>query len=210
MDDNTTQTTNATSANSSDISSATRAPINLTPEEIEKKKEEAKLAMEGEEGRARREKIEKEKQIEAEIAKLEGEKAGLQAKLAGINKEKEGLELKWVDLSGQKEALQKKLDPIIETEKNSEIEVQKLNQEEHATDDRIARQEIEKRRQDMEKKREDTEKNKWALELEMIALEKIMEENKKKFQILDDDGYSAEKRIEEIVNIINGYKSAKY
>ena len=166
--------------------------------------------MEGEEGRVRRENIEKEKQIETEIVKLEAEKIELQAKLDGINKDKEALEVIWVDLSGQKDALQRKLDPILEVEMNTEKDVQRLNQEEHATDDRIARQEIEKKRQETEKTREEAEKNKWALENEMIALEKIMDENKKKFQTLDEGGYTALKRIEEIINIINGYKSAKY
>lgn len=210
MDDNTIQTTGTTNTTSANVSDTSSAPIILTPEEIEKKKTEAALAMEGEEGRVRRENIEKEKKIEIEIKKLEEEKTENQKKLNDLNKDKEALEMIWVDLSGQKDVLQKKLDPILAVEMNTEKDVQKLNQEEHATDDRIARQDIEKKRQEIEKTREEAEKNKWALENEMIALEKIMNENKKKFQTLDENSYAAEKRIEEIINIINGYKSAKY
>lgn len=184
---------------------ASDAPILQNEEEL-KKKMEAILAMEGEEGRLKRERIEKEKEEAEMIGKLEKEKTVIKTKLEEIAKKKEKLELSWIDLSQKMGELKKLLDPISLAETNIEKDVQAKNQEEHATDDIKKRQEFEKERQTMETKRQVIEKEKWVIENKMLELTAVMNEDKLKYQSVLSEEYSLVDKTKEIDEKIRSIK----
>lgn len=171
---------------------------NISSEEELKKKMDAILAMEGEEGRKRREEAEKAKKEAEIIGVLESEKAELNNKLAEIGKKKEESEIKWIDLSEKKKALESILSPIVDAEVIKEKEVQAKNQEEHATDDVKQRQGFEKERQSLEAERQKLENEKWAIENKIEDLKTIMEENKSSYQSLLREEYTIVDKIAEI------------
>lgn len=174
--------------------------------DLSKAKEEAILAMEGEEGRLRREKAEKEKKTAKMLAELDEEKKLANLRLEAINKEKEKLELKWIEMSDKKKEFQKILEPIVLSEMNIEKDVQSKNQEEHATEDPVLRQPLEKERQELETKRQAIEKNKWSIEDEITKLNVVMNENKVKYQELLNEEFSLEDKTVQIEEKIKSIK----
>lgn len=170
------------------------------------KKMEAIMAMEGEEGRARREKEEMAKKEAAMLEETNKEKDTLTKQLKTISGEKEKLEFRWIDLSEKKQELQKLLEPILIKEANNEKDVQAKNQEEHATDDAKERQQFEKERQALEAEREKTEKEKWVIEDKIAELDKIMNENKEKYQQVLKDEYLVTDKIKNLDKKIESIK----
>ena len=195
MDEN--QTPNQTLTDEQTTASIITSQIQESEEDV-KKKMEAILAMEGEEGRLRREKVEKEKEEAGMVAKLEEEKSEINKKLEETSKNKEELEIKWIDLSEKMKELQKILEPIKENEARLEKDIQSKNQEEHATEDILTRQGFEKERQVLEADRQKIEKEKWEIEGKVLEINGLMAENKAKFQKILDEEYSFFDKIKEI------------
>jgi len=186
---------------------AVSIPVSDLPEEEKlKRKLEAILAMEGEEGRLKRERAEKEKMESDMVSKLDSEKAEINKKLSEISKKKEEYELKWVDITDKKGSIKQILDPIIESETNLEKNEQSKNQEEHATEDVRQRQALEKERQEISQQREKTEKDKWLIEDKILELDETSEKNKKEYQLLIDEEYSLLDKVKEIDKKIESIK----
>jgi len=197
MDDNQNKTQKID--DSIQVEADNQLPKEKTPSEEElKKKMEAILAMEGEEGRKRREDAEKAKKEAEMLNVLEAEKAELKNKLAEIAKKKEVFEIKWIDFSEKKKGLEDLLLPITESELTKEKEVQAKNQEEHATDDVKKRQSFEKERQSLEAERQKIEKEKWVIENKLEELRIVMEENKADYQKLLKEEYTIIDKVAEI------------
>lgn len=163
-----------------------------------KKKMEAILAMEGEEGRARREAEERKKMEAKMVLELKAQKNALNKKLNEITKEKEKLELHWIDLDDKKNEIGKILDPITAAEIKVENDIQEKNKEEHATDDLKRRQEFEKQRQVLEAEREKLEKEKWVIEDKVYDVDSLMSEHKTKYQAVLKEEYSTIDQLAEI------------
>lgn len=176
------------------------APANtIAPEEeTTDKKMAAILAMEGEEGRLLRERSEKEKEKNKMLSGFEDEKRKTKERLTEIEKTRGDLEIKWIDLSSKKTGLQKIIDPILAAETKTEKDVQAKNQEEHATDDLAARQALERERQSIEAERQKIEKEKWGVEDKIVEINKIMDENKVKYQAALKEEYVLTDKIKEI------------
>lgn len=170
------------------------------------KKLEAILAMEGEEGRARREAEEKKKKEAQMLVELEKQKTELNNKLAEISKKKDELELRWIDLNDKKEGIKKILDPILSSEIKTETEEQAKNQEEHAAQDIKQRQEIEKQRQALDIERQKIEQEKWGIEDKIYEVEQIMLQNKASYQVLIKEEYKIIDDLSEIDKKIESIK----
>ena len=96
----------------------------------EEQRKAAMLAMEGEEGRRKRE-LEEQYRKEQELrAKVEFEKAQFESKLRELTKQKEYLELEWIKYSSQKQPLENQVQPIKVEEKAAEDEERKAEQDE--------------------------------------------------------------------------------
>jgi hypothetical protein len=171
-----------------------------------KKKLEAILAMEGEEGRARRE-AEEKKKLEAQmLLDLEKQKSELNNKLSEIGKKKDEFELRWIDLNDKKEGIQKILDPILSSEIKTETEEQEKNKEEHAVQDIKQRQEIERQRQALEIERQKIEQEKWGIEDKIYEVDQVMQENKASYQTLIKEEYKIIDDLSEIDKKIESIK----
>lgn len=141
----------------------------------------AKLAMQGPERTVKRERNEREKQIEKE-------KADLEQLLALTTKKKEDLEIAWVVLDNKRNDLKKMLAPILEEEEKLELEEEELEGRERTTTDPLERQKVEKDRLAVQAKRQTVEKEKWGYEDKIFKLETSIKENTDKYQIhLDEE-----------------------
>lgn len=159
--------------------------------ELEEKIRLAKLAMEGPERTAKREKGEKEKEIIAEKNKL-------QSRLAEIDKEKEKLEIAWIDMDQKRAGLKGVINPILEKEKLIETEEAKLEETEAHTLSERDKQAYEKKRAEIETKRQAVEKEKWSYEESLWKIEDEIKVNTTKYQTLLDEEEQLNNKIEDL------------
>ena len=166
--------------------------------ELEEKKKQAMLAMEGEEGRLHREALERKKQEEELKAKLQEERTRLGQDLDKLSSDKEKLELKWVELNEKKVPLEKSLEPIVALEIKVEQEESNIEKKEHTTSDPVEKQTTEKMRWEVEDRRRAVEKDRWKLEDEIGKVNAIIKANSDKYQQLLAEEEKAEQRLDEI------------
>ena len=160
-----------------------------TPEAIfERKRAEARKALEGPEWTEKRERSERDKASETERATLEQQ-------LAGILKEKEKLEIDWVTLDDQRKIINQALAPIMERERATETEEARLEIEELKTGVAQAKQGIEQERWTIQDKRRSAEKEKWNLQEKLFKLEQAIEVNTQKYRVLLDQEGLAQARL---------------
>jgi len=176
-----------------------------TETEFERKRKEAMLAMEGDEGRLRRERAEQRKKEEEIMSQVSVEKAGLTRRLSEIARQKEELETKWMQYSDKKAPLDARLAVLVEQEVRVESDGEKINQEEHNTVDPKVRQEIEKKRWENDDLRRKIEKEKWDIEDKTSNLTKFMEENKLAYQKVLDEEDQIARRVDEIDRTVKMY-----
>ncbi|MBI3633757.1 MAG: hypothetical protein HY226_05720 [Candidatus Vogelbacteria bacterium] len=175
--------------------------------ELEEKKKQAMLAMEGEEGRLHRESLERKKQEEELKAKLQDERTKLQQELERLSGEKEKLELKWVELNETKAPLEKNLEPIVAQATKVEQEESDIEKKEHSTNDPAERQTTEKMRWEVDDRRRSVEKDRWRLEDEIGKIDAIIKSNSEKYQVLLTEEEKVERRLEEINKNLSVYSN---
>ena len=159
---------------------ATNNPTNSTAE-LDQKKEQARLAMEGAEWTAKRETDARVKTAKEELAKLDEQ-------LGKIRAEKEKLELDWVALDDARRKIRKVLEPILVEEKKIEAEETALETEEERIGVPSEKQPVEKKRWEVQERRQAVEQKKWVEEDRMIAIEKTINENTTRYrQFLDEE-----------------------
>lgn len=167
--------------------------------DIEEKKKQAMLAMEGEQGKLHRESLERKQQEEELKKKLQEERATLQKSIDDLTAQKEKLELKWIELNEIKAPLEKSLTPIVADEIKVEKEDSDIEMKEKSTADPKEKQLVEKMRWEVEDRRRAVEKERWRLEDEIGKVNDIIKLNSEKYQIL----LSAEEKAEQRLNEIN-------
>lgn len=139
------------------------------------RREEARRALEGAEHTAKREAIEHAKSVVEQITALEKQ-------VAEIRQQKEKLELAWVDLDDKKKAIHAVLTPILEEEKKLEAEELALETDEASIGVPESKHAVEVKRWPIQEKRKEVEQKKWAEEEKVVAIDKIVEENTKKYR----------------------------
>ncbi len=159
-------------------------PEKITPTEtpeavLERKRAEAKRALEGPEWTEKRERSEREKEHQTEKVALESEQVK-------IVKDKEKLELDWVALDDQRKIINQALAPILERERLAETEEARLEIEEVKTGVPQAKQGIEHERWTAQDKRRRAEEEKWGLQEKLFKLEQAIETNTQKYRALLD------------------------
>ena len=173
----------------------TKEPIEVpkeTPEALfERKREEARAAMEGPEWTEKRERSEREKQTLSERETLEH-------LTADITKQKDKLELDWIALDDQRKIIRETLAPILEREKVAEEEEARLELEEAKTGLPRPKQEIEKNRWAAQDKRRSAEQEKWGLQEKLFKLEQAIEVNTQKYRALLDQEDTAQTKLNAI------------
>ena len=160
-----------------------------TPEALfERKREEARAAMEGPEWTEKRERGEREKESR-------GERVTLELELATIATQKEKLELDWIALDDQRKIIRASLAPILEKEKLAENEEARLELEEAKTGLPQPKQGIEKERWAAQDKRRQAEEEKWGLQEKLFKLEQAIESNTQKYRTLLDQEEAAKTKL---------------
>ena len=173
--------------------------------DLEEKKKQAMLAMEGEEGRRHRELMERQKQEEELKTKLVNERAQLEKDLEKLRVDKEQLELKWIELNETKAPLEKSLEPIVASQIKIEQEEQDIEKKEHITTDPKERQATEKMRWEVDDKRRSIEKDRWQLEDELGKINDVIKANSVKYQELLSEEEKSQQRLEEIKKNLSVY-----
>ncbi len=173
--------------------------------ELEEKKKQAMLAMEGEEGRLHREALERKKQEEELKGKLQDERTKLGQELDKLSGDKEKLELKWVELNETKAPLEKSLEPIVALETKVEQEEGDIEKKEHTTSDPVEKQATEKMRWEVEDRRRAVEKDRWRLEDEIGKVNAIIKANSDKYQELLAEEEKVQQRLDEINKNLSVY-----
>jgi len=160
-----------------------------TPEVLfERKRREARAAMEGPEWTEKRERNEREKESH-------GEQIALDRQLAEIATQKEKLELDWIALDDQRKIIRAALAPILEREKTAEEEEARLEIEEAKTGLPQPRQEIEKTRWAAQDKRRSAEQEKWGWQEKLFKIEQAIENNTQKYRGLLDQEDTAQTKL---------------
>ncbi|HEY4476629.1 MAG TPA: hypothetical protein VJB69_01445 [Candidatus Paceibacterota bacterium] len=160
-----------------------------TPEELfERKRQEARLAMEGPERTEKRERGEREVESQTEQATLERQ-------LSEIATQKEKLELDWVALDDQQKIIQTTLTPILEREKTAEEEEARLEIEEAKTGLTQPKVEVEKKRWATQAKRRAAEEEKWGLQEKLFKIQQAIENNTQKYRGLLDQEETARTKL---------------
>lgn len=152
-------------------------PATEPADDIETLKMRARLAMEGTEHTAKREKIEKERTL------IE-EKKVLGQRLEEIVKKKGEIELEWVKLDSQKKVLGEKLEPIIKEEDRVEGEEMKVETEEQSMGLAREKQTLEKKRWQIEDERRKLEQQKWTVEEKVWQVDDSVDQATKTYQDL--------------------------
>ena len=151
-----------------------------TPEILfERKREQARAALEGPEWTEKRERSEREKESQ-------GERVNLERELAEIATQKDKLELDWIALDDQRQVIRAALTPILEREKTAENEEARLELEEAKTGLPQPKQGIEKDRWAAQDKRRQAEQEKWDWQEKLFKLEQTIENNTQKYRTLLD------------------------
>ncbi|MEK7622154.1 MAG: hypothetical protein AAB415_03160 [Patescibacteria group bacterium] len=160
-----------------------------TPEQLfERKREEARQAMEGPERTERREQSEREKQNSSERGLLE-------EKLTNLRTQKEKLELDWIALDDERQIIREALTPILEQEKVTEAEEARLELEEIKTVAPEAKQGIEKERWATQDKRRESEQKKWGFQDKLFKVEQAIDNNTQKYRLLLDEEEVAQTKL---------------
>lgn len=160
-----------------------------TPEALfERKRQEARAAMEGPERTEKRERSEREKQDL-------NEKETLEHLLSDLTRQKEKLELDWVALDDQRKVIRAALAPILEREKVAEEEEARLEVEEAKTGLPQPKQEIEKARWAAQDKRRTTEQEKWGWQEKLFKIEQAIETNTAKYRTILDQEEPAQTKL---------------
>ena len=174
-------------------------------QELEEKKKQAMLAMEGPEGRAHRETLER-KEHEEEIKKRLGdERQALQKKIEELSTGKERLELKWVELNETKAPLEKSLAPVVAEETKVEKEESDIEMKERSTSDPVEKQATEKMRWGADDRRRAIEKERWSIEDEIGKINDIIKTNSEKYQELLAEEEKSQRRLDEIIKELAVY-----
>lgn len=176
-----------------------------TEADIAEKKRLAMLAMEGEEGRLRREAMERKKQEEDIKKKLQEERLILEKKIEELSAEKEKLEIKWIEFNETKAPLEKSLGPIVAEEIKVEREEDDIEKKERGTTDPKEKQEAEKMRWEVDDRRRAIEKDRWRLEDEIGKINDIIKANSVKYQEILAEQEKNQKRVDEIVKNLSVY-----
>ncbi len=166
--------------------------------EIEEKKRQAMLAMEGEEGKRHRENLERKEQEEEIKKRLQEERSALEKEMGDVATQKEKLELKWVELNEIKAPLEKSLEPILAEEVKIEREEDDIEKKEHGAIDPKERQVAEKMRWEVDDRRRSTEKDRWRLEDEIGKIDDIIKANSEKYQSVLAEEEKMQQRLDEI------------
>lgn len=151
------------------------------------KREAARRALEGAEWTEKRAEQEK-------LRTAKEQSAALEKRLGEIRAEKEKLELAWIDLDEKRKAIRAILLPIMDEEKKIEEEEAKLEAEESATGVPESRHEVEAKRWPIQDQRKAIEQKKWVEEEKVVAIDKVIEANTKKYRTLleEEDRQMAE------------------
>lgn len=175
-------------------------------QDIAEKKRLAMLAMEGPEGKARREATERKEQEEGLKKKLQEEREVLEKRIGELAAEKEKLELKWIDLNETKAPLEKSLGPIVADEIKVEKEDEDIEKKEKlSVADPKERQAAEKMRWEIEDRRRVIEKDRWRLEDEIGKVNDIIKANSTKYQEVLAEQEKNQKRLDEITKNLSVY-----
>lgn len=163
--------------------------------DINKKLDQARLAMEGLERT--------EKRLEEERKQTtQKEQEEIKSKLAELDKNKEVLELDWVKLDDQRQLIKNALKPILEAEKQAEDAEATIELEEAKTTTPQEKTVIEKKRWEAQDKRRQAEKEKWDLQAKLWKIEETIQINTKKYRELLDTEDKLRTRAQELA-IIN-------
>ena len=164
-------------------------PASETPEALfERKRQEARKAMEGPEWTEKRERSEREKESQ-------GERATLDHALADFAAQKEKLELDWIALDDQRKIINQALTPILEQERAAETEETRLELEEAKTGLSQPKQGIEKERWATQDKRHQAEQVKWGWQEKLFKIEQAIENNTQKYRALLDQEETAQAKL---------------
>ena len=160
-----------------------------TPEVLfERKRQEARLAMEGPERTEKRERSEREKESQSE-------RTALEHRLAELTTEKEKLELDWITLDDQRKIIRDALTPILEKEKTAEEEEAHLEIEEVKTGLPESKRGIEKERWIAQDKRRQAEEEKWGYQEKLFKIEQAIVNNTQKYRLLIDEEEAAQAKL---------------
>ncbi len=160
-----------------------------TPEALfERKRQEARAAMEGPEWTEKRERGEREKQNSSE-------REALGQELANVVTKKDKLELDWIALDDQRKIIRAALAPILEREKIAEAEEARLELEEAKTGLPQPKQGIEKERWTAQDQRRAAEQEKWGWQEKLFKLEQAIENNTQKYRALLDQEDTSQTKL---------------
>ena len=180
----------------------------------EEQRKAAMLAMEGEEGRRKRELEEQYKREQELRSKLEFEKSQFESKLREITKQKESLELEWIKYSNQKQPLETQVQPIKAEEKAAEDEERKTEQDEaiaaSTPNTPVATiQEVEMKRWAIQERRHHAEEQKWAFEKQIELLKSSMDALGNEYRRILNDEDSMKKTIRDSEAALKNLSSQK-
>lgn len=150
------------------------------PDELTLKREEARVAMEGPERTAKRERDEQLKQMQTGQEEL-------QKRLLGIRKEKERLELDWIELDNKRKAIRQVLNPLLDEEKKIETEEADLEAEEAKIGLPQDKRVVEEKRWQVQNHRKELEEKKWTEEDKLIKIEGAIAQNTARYRLLLDE-----------------------
>ncbi len=150
------------------------------PVVLDDKLKAARLALEGPERAAKREKREHNE----ELHKKRGE---AERRLESIKQEKEKLELAWIALDEKRVHIRQTLMPLLEEEKKIEAEESELEERERINVVAKERQAIEKERYEVQKRRRAAEEKKWQIEESLTDTEEEVDIHTKAYQKLLDE-----------------------
>jgi len=163
--------------------------VNESPEALfERKRQEARKAMEGHVWTEKRERSERDQQSSSE-------KEILDKLLVDLATKKEKLELDWITLDDQRKIIGTALAPILEQEKVVENEEARLEIDEVKTIASEAKQGIEKERWSAQEKRRQAEQEKWGWQEKLFKIEQAIENNTQKYRLLLDEGEVAQAKL---------------
>lgn len=165
-------------------------PANVQ-DELATRREEARVAMEGPERAAKRERTEQLKQINVDEEKYKD-------RLAKIRSEKEQLELAWTELDNNRKAVRKILNPLLDEEKKIEAEEASIEAEEASIGLPKDKRAVEEKRWQIQGRRKELEEKKWAEEEKIAKVEDVISQNTTRYRQLLDEEDQLQAQLDEL------------